>query len=227
MINRLSKEKSRISSPSASKPAATRAAAETKTTVTMQVERLQASDWTARSAAAAELGKLGDRQATKALSTALRDSAAEVAREAAAALGRLRDVAAVEALAAVVVNADGYFDWSVRVAAANSLEQLQDRRAVEVLIATVRDQAAEVSEAAVRALGLLGDERAAEPLAAIVRNQSNYFLPAVRQAAVEALGHLRVPTARESLRKIAADAHIDPTVRQAASAALAVTSSTN
>jgi HEAT repeat protein len=222
MINRLSKSKvkSGKSSPSASQPASA-------SRITTQLEQLHSNDWATRSTAALELGKLGDRQATKALSAALRDPAAEVARQAAAALGALRDVSAIEALSAVVVNADGYFDGSVRVAAAEALGNLQDRRAVAALITVVRDQTAEVSQAAIRALGLLGDERAIDLLVTVVRNTDNYFLPFVRQTAVEALTHLSVPSAKESLRRIAADSRLDASVRQAAGSALTIANSIN
>lgn len=222
MINRLSKSKVKPgkSSPPASQPSAV-------SRVTKQIEQLRSSDWATRSTAASELGKLGDHQATRALSTALRDPSAEAAREAAAALGALRDVSAVEALSAVVVNADGYFEGSVRVAAAEALGKLQDRRAVAVLITVVRDQAAEVSQAAIRALGLLKDERAIDLLVAVVRNNDNYYLPFVRQTAVEALTHLAVPSAKESLRRIAADSYLDASVRQAAGSALTVANSIN
>src|SRR5271170_645858 len=125
MINRLSKSKAKSdkSSPSARQPASV-------SHVTTQIEQLRNSDWATRSTAALELGKLGDRQATKALSAALRDPSAEVARESAVALGVLRDVSAVEALSAVVTNADGYYESTVRVAAAEALGKLKDRRAV-------------------------------------------------------------------------------------------------
>jgi HEAT repeat protein len=222
MINRLSKSKvkSGKSSPSASQSSSA-------SRVTTQLEQLRSPDWATRSTAALELGKLGDRQATKALSAALRDPSAEVARQAASALGALRDVSAVEALSAVVVNADGYFEGSVRVAAAEALGKLKDRRAVAVLITVVRDQTAEVSQAAIRALGSLGDERAIDLLVAVVRNNDNYYLPFVRQSAVEALTHLSVPSAKESLRRIAADSYLDASVRQAAGSALTVANSIN
>jgi len=218
MISRLSKSKNRIRKASKA-PAAARLAS--------QLQQLHSEDWTARSAAAVELGKLGDRQATKSLSAVLRDPAAEVAREAASALGALGDGSAIESLLAVVVNADGYFDSSVRIAAAEALGKLQDRRAVPALIASVRDPIAEVSQAAICALGSLGDERAVESLVAAVHNKDNYYLPFVRETAVETLGRLAVPSARESLRRIVADSHLDASVRSAASTVLTVANSVN
>ena len=218
MISRLSKSKNRIRKASKA-PAAARLAS--------QLQQLHSEDWTARSAAAVELGKLGDRQAAKSLSAVLRDPAAEVAREAASALGALGDGSAVESLSAVVVNADGYFDSTVRIAAADALGKLQDRGAVPALVAGVRDPIAEVSQAAIRALGSLGGERVIEPLVAVVQNKDNYFLTFVRETAVEALGRLGIPSARESLQRIVADSYLDASVRQAASTVLTVANGVN
>jgi len=228
MINRISKQKSGKSASKASEAVAAPLNTSAKTTpASRQLEQLRSSDWSVRSAAATELGKLGDRQAAGALSAALRDSSAEVAQNAAVALGVLRDISAVEALAAVVQNSDGYFHSTVRIAAAEALAKLQDRRAVAALMAGVRDQIAEVSQASIQALGTLGDGRAIDPLVAVVRNDRNYFLAFVRQSAVEALSHLTVPSARESLRRIAADTQVDSSIRQAASKAVAVAHSIN
>jgi HEAT repeat protein len=228
MINRISKAKSDKTSAKASQPSAPSRESSPKTSAaTRQLEQLRTGDWSVRSAAALELGKLGDRQATSALSAALRDPSAEVAKSAAVALGALHDVSAVEALAAVVLNGDGYFHSTVRVAAAEALAALRDRRAVVALIAGVRDQIAEVSQASIEALGTLGDERAIDSLVVAVRNDHNYFLAFVRQSAVQALSRLSVPSARESLRHIAADTYLDSSVRQAASKAVAVAHSIN
>ena len=68
----------------------------------------------------------------------LRDPMAEVARDAALALGSLHDTSAVEALCAVVLNQDLYFHCVVRSAAAESLGKLSDRRALNALLTGVR-----------------------------------------------------------------------------------------
>lgn len=69
------------------------------------VELLQSGDRYARSGAAAELGKRGDRAAVPALIVALRDSSANTA--AAIALGKLRDERAVEPLVGVIQSESG------------------------------------------------------------------------------------------------------------------------
>jgi HEAT repeat protein len=225
MIRRLFNTKSRKTAPKPASPS--RSSSSAATAFTTQIEQLHAGDWTARATAARELGKLGNRRATSALCAALRDPAAEVAQAAAIALGEIRDKPAVPSLAAVVLNADEYYDGTVRAAAAEALAKFQDHRAVEALIAAVYDSIAEVSQAAVRALGLIGDERAIDCLVSVVRNTNNYYLPFVRQAAVEALGRLAAPSAQESLRNLATDSHLDPAVRQAAGAALATAHGAN
>jgi HEAT repeat protein len=216
MINRLMKSKSQKAAPKARKVDAKSPVAATKTTtIAPQIAQLRADDWTARSAAVLALGKLGDCQATSALVATLRDPSAEVACGAATALGSLRDSSAVAALAAVVLNADGFFHGTVRAAAAEALTKFQDQKAVDALIVGTRDPIAETSQAAIRALGLLGDGRALDALVAVVRNKDNFFLPAVRQTAVEALSRL------------AADNALAASIRQAASAAVTTAVSPN
>lgn len=132
----------------------------------------------------------------------LRDPVAEVARDAALALGELHDASAVDALCAVVVNRDNYFHSVVRSAAAGSLGKLKNGRALDALLTGLRDPIAEASQSAIRALGDLGDERAVAPLIAVLQNQDGYFLPAVRQAAQETLATFANPVAVHFLRTL-------------------------
>jgi HEAT repeat protein len=155
------------------------------------VEQLRRGDLASRSAAAARLGDLGDPQACSALAEALRDPTAELACEAAAALGRSTEASALHALIAVVLNSDGYFHSTVRTAAADSLGRLLDPRSVEALVAAVYDPVGETSLAAVTALGKIGDPYARPALETAASNVSGFFLPQVQQAAAEALVLLR------------------------------------
>lgn len=132
----------------------------------------------------------------------LRDPVAEVARDAALALGELNDPSAVEVLGAVVVNRENYFHSVVRAAAAESLGKLKDRRALDALLTGLRDPIAEASQSAIRALGDLGDERAVAPLITVVQNHDGYFLPAVRQVARETLARFSAPVAVHFLRTL-------------------------
>jgi HEAT repeat protein len=132
----------------------------------------------------------------------LRDPVAEVARDAALALGELNDTAAVDVLGAVVVNRENYFHSVVRSAAAGSLGKLKNGRALDALLTGLRDPIAEASQSAIRALGELGDERAVAPLIAVVQNHEGYFLPEVRQTARETLARFAAPAAVHFLRTL-------------------------
>jgi HEAT repeat protein len=160
-------------------------------------------------------------EAVTAQLNALRNSSADIAREAAIELGRLRDASAVEPLIEVLFNTDGYYHSVVRAAAAESLGQLGDTRAVDALIYAIRDPMAEASAEAVRALATLNDRRAVSPLIDIVRNSWGFFLPIVRRAAVLALAKLGGPEATAELREVAANNGEDPIIRQAAQQAIA------
>jgi len=143
----------------------------------------------AAAAAVAEVRR--DRTGVIGLIGKLRDVDADVARDAATAIGSLpADAEAVNALAEVVVNAHGYFHSVVRVAAATTLGRLAAREAVDALVYAIRDPMAEASEEAVRALGLIGDRRAISALQAAINNQDGFFLENVRRTAEEALSRI-------------------------------------
>ncbi|MDB5334114.1 MAG: lyase domain protein repeat-containing protein [Phycisphaerales bacterium] len=169
-----------------------------------------------RATAAVEIGRLGERAGVPALIAALNDSDADVARDVAASLGLLGDRSAVGPLINTVENSNGYFHCVVRAAAASSLAQLGDVRAVDALVGAVNDPAAEASAEAVRALATLGDARAVEPLIEVVRNANGYFLPIVRRAAVLALAQLGGEQAAAELSAVASNSWEDPVIREAA-----------
>jgi HEAT repeat protein len=74
----------------------------------------------------------------------------------------------------------------VRVSAAVALGQIPDARAVEPLIAVLREPNEYVRLAAVEALGLIGDPRAVEPLVGLLKHRSWQ----TGHAAARALGQL-------------------------------------
>lgn len=153
---------------------------------------------------------------TAAMVNSLRDTSADTASEAAASLGATRDPSAVKPLMEVVANTDGFFHPVVRAAAATSLGQLADKRAVPTLIAGIRDEMAEASAESIRALAAIGDPRAVAPLIDVVRNADGYFLSFVRRAAVQALVKLGGPEATAALRVVAENYDEDPVIRQVA-----------
>jgi HEAT repeat protein len=132
--------------------------------------------------AAALLGEIGDRRATATLSDAiaLSESGAAVVRVAIEALGRLRDPAAVPALAraAEALQAD------VRLQAFAALTALCDPRSVALLEGGLADSDPRIRASAAQLAGLL-DARQAGPLLADKLADSD---SAVRSAAARALG---------------------------------------
>ncbi|MGA3065360.1 MAG: HEAT repeat domain-containing protein [Tepidisphaeraceae bacterium] len=152
----------------------------------------------------------------------LRNSNADVARDAATSLGSLGNPTAVESLIEVINNFDGYFHPVVRAAAASSVGQLRDRRAVESLLVAVRDTNAEPSAEAIRALAAIGDDRAINPLIEVIRNRDGFFLPIARRAAVIALGSFKSnDLAASELQAVSTSTWEDSVIRQAAVDALA------
>jgi HEAT repeat protein len=88
-------------------------------------------------------------------------------------------------------------DSSLRVTAALGLGVNGSARAVEPLLAAMRDDAAGVRANAVWALGRIRDPRAAGPAIAAFADRS----PVVREAAAGALGHLEARSATLHLRR--------------------------
>ena len=161
------------------------------------VAQLRNGELAIRLEAARQLSTCATAVARQALVEALRDPTAEVAREAALALGASQNAGTAEALMTVFANADGYFHGMVRVAAAEALGQLGQPSAVGLLIQGIFDPFSEPSQAAIRALGKLADPRAIEPLREVVRNANGFFLPPVQQAAVEALAGFPATSSRD------------------------------
>jgi HEAT repeat protein len=158
---------------------------------------------------------------------ALQNSSADMACEAAIALGKLGDLAAVAPLIEVVENFSGYFHGVVRAAACDSLGQLGDRSAMPALLKAINNPMAEASVEAVRALAAIGDERAIEPLTAVSRNADYFFAPDVRLAAVDALRQFNSSQPAAALNAARADINEDPVLRAAAAPARNLTQITD
>ena len=82
-------------------------------------------------------------------------------------------------------------NWNVRWAAADILGKIGDARAIEPLIASMKD----IGLRAIEVLGILGDTRGVEPLIALLIDKDGGF----RKAAVESLGKLSDARAIEAL----------------------------
>jgi HEAT repeat protein len=113
------------------------------------------------------------------LMKSLGDNDAHVRREAACALGILRDTQAVEALLIALNDTDG------SVCAAAALGEIGQARAVRPLIAALKGEHA-LCCAAIRALGKLRDPRAVEPLAKYLSSPNE----AICEDAAKALGDI-------------------------------------
>ena len=105
-------------------------------------------------------------------------------------------------------------DAEVRRAAANSLGQLEDKRAVPGLISALRDDDAQVRREAAWALGELGDKRALDGLATALKDPD----AEVRHKAAWALGELNDESAAPALAAALRDSDVD--VRKTAAWAL-------
>ncbi len=103
---------------------------------------------------------------------------------------------------------------SVRRDAAKALGSIKDTRAVEPLVAALKDEDEDVREYAAEALKSIGDTRAVEPLITALQDKSFY----VRRDAAKALGSIKDTRAVEPL--VAALKDEDEDVREYAAEAL-------
>lgn len=103
--------------------------------------------------------------------------------QAARALGRLRDVLAVEPLIHALLHDK---EWAVSIAAADSLAQLGDGRAVPALMEALPQPDPDFQIAVIKAIAQLGDAAALPALAQVLT--SRYWQ--VRVEAVQAMGRI-------------------------------------
>jgi HEAT repeat protein len=116
-----------------------------------------------------------------------------------------QDTAGTSQRVAALISALRDSDAEVRRAAANSLGQLEDKRAVPGLLAALRDEDAEVRQQSAWALGQLEDKRAVEGLAAALRDANTE----VRRKSAWALGQLEDPSAAPALTAALRDSDAD------------------
>ncbi len=177
----------------------------------LEAEDDQDAESPEREPAEGDSKKAPSERVVAALGEALRDSDAEVRKQAVHSLGQLRAASATAALANALADAEP----EVRAQAAFALGDLRATSAAEALRkALTTDANAEVRQQAAFALGQIRDEGAVQALGAAVRDKD----AEVRQQAVFALGQLRAAGAVPALTAAVQDADAD--VRQQAVFAL-------
>jgi len=134
--------------------------------------------------AANALARIG-KPSVESLCAALKDDSAIARRNAATALGKIKDASAVEPLIATLKDED----LIVRRNAATALGQIQDARAVESLISALKDKNPIVRRNVATALGQIQDARAVESLISALKDKDAI----VRANAVTALGGIGKP----------------------------------
>jgi len=141
-----------------------------------------------RALAAMELGRIGRgaQRAVIPLITAIKDESGGVRRNAAKALGKIKDERSVLPL----IEALRDHDSSVRAAASTSLGLLKDERAVEPLIRVINDTDYQVRINSIKVLGWFKDRRAIEPLAGVLEDETADA--AIRFYAIDALGNIAI-----------------------------------
>jgi HEAT repeat protein len=142
-----------------------------------QIERLYSSDPVERGNAARALGRMGNK-ATPAVPFLI---------------GTLQDRAALVRWWCKI--GETFFNTSPGEEAAGALGEIGDARAVEPLIAALKDKNSGIRYGAAGALGEIGDARAVEPLIAALKDKH----PVVRETAAEALGEIGDARAVEPL----------------------------
>jgi HEAT repeat protein len=134
--------------------------------------------------AANALARIG-KPSVESLCAALKDDSAIARRNAATALGKIKDTSAVEPLIATLKDED----LIVRRNAAAALGQIKDARAAEPLIAALKDKSSIVRRDAAIALGQIKDACAVESLIAVLKDKDAI----VRANAATALGEIGKP----------------------------------
>ena len=134
--------------------------------------------------AAGALGQVEGRVRLPALEAALGDSAAEVRANAASALERIGNPAAVPALLSALSREP---DLEASDAMVHALGAAHDPRATEGIVHVLADSLPQLRESAAKMLGMLGDDRAVEPLMLATRDPDHR----VRLTAVWALDELQ------------------------------------
>jgi len=151
-----------------------------------------------RENSAEALGIIGDKRAIQPLiGTLIEDSDEEVRWKAAAALGKLNDESAVDALIAALNDKS----WAVRRNATIALGDIGDEKGYEPLLSSINDKDWHVRKYAAIALGKIGDERAIDPLVKALNDEDSD----VRWKSILALGKIGTPAVKPLLNAFETD----------------------
>ena len=151
-----------------------------------------------RENSAEALGIIGDKRAIQPLiGTLIEDSDEEVRWKAAAALGKLNDESAVDALIAALKDKS----WAVRRNATIALGDIGDEKGYEPLLSSINDKDWHVRKYAAIALGKIGDERAIDPLVKALNDEDSD----VRWKSILALGKIGTPAVKPLLNAFETD----------------------
>lgn len=167
-------------------------------------------------AAVTALGAIGDPESLDAVIGSLRYDSAR--REAVKALGKFKDVRAVDTLISVLLPSDAHASWAERVDACDALAEIGAaavERLVDALGFALENGHHDVQLAA-RALGAAGDPRGVEVLVAMLRREE----PVLRRVAADALGKIRDDRSVDALVTALSDK--DRIVRERAGHALTI-----
>jgi HEAT repeat protein len=188
------------------------ASTSTRTRAMSLADLRSASDYRDRVRAAHALASVVDEETTGALALALRDTSAEVAIEAAEALGSHRVESAISALRAALDNRDGYYSPMTRATSVRALGTLLPADQAMTLAAAVADVDSTVSLAAIAALADRDEAASTHALKAVLEDRAGFYLPATRQAA--ARGLLRLRRLDEDTCRGLLESEFDATVRE-------------
>jgi eukaryotic-like serine/threonine-protein kinase len=179
------------------------------------LDAIKDSDWWVRSRAADALGKIGGPRVVDAVLLLVRDKDEDIRRTAIEILNLTKDERAVDYL----LHATHDTDWWVSERAVDALAEMRTRRAVPRFVEMLQGPARSVPSA-IRALGKVGDAQVIDALLPQLARPEKE----IRVETVTALARLADDKAAETVRagiRSIADVTTDPTVRAAATQALA------
>ena len=177
------------------------------------MQSLKDTEPTVQVATALALTMLGDQDLIDSILAALQHQDSAVRKEGIYALRTLRSEDGIPALITTMNNDKEY---SVRVAAAEALAELADKRAFTDLLQALKDNNRQIRRAATTALGNLRDNRAVDRLINALKDEDSF----VRMSAAKALGKIGDGRSCDALIDLLKNENEPRTVREAAAAAV-------